>query len=325
VRLSSWTLLVLATLSSRSAPAKPIAPVGVQAPEPTFWSNVVSPHAARVSAITREAAALIDEALDPAYGGDRRTPLLDAHRRLIRARELSPDDPALLAQLGRVADELGRTREAIAILEHCIRVAGAEVAGAAVTGRLGAIYLRIGERDAAIRWLRKAQVIEPGPQAAILLANALAARGEVTAGIEVLSELLPERRIGAAGIDEGALSITFALAVIYDRDEQRGAAFQLLDALFAQQPQWIATVRNDRALARLAPVEDVHYFQALLAEANGELAAARAAWALYANSGDSPWRARALEHIAAIDRAQRRRQTSPPAAPPALPPQAVYP
>jgi hypothetical protein len=73
-------------------------------------------------------------------------------------------------------------------------------------------------------------------------------------------------------------------------------------------------------LARMpfAPAEDLHYFRALLYEAEGHYAEARAEWALYASAGQPPFRGRALDHIAEID-ARRR------AAPGAKPPQQIPP
>jgi hypothetical protein len=65
---------------------------------------------------------------------------------------------------------------------------------------------------------------------------------------------------------------------------------------------------------RFAPAEDQHYYQALLYEVMGNYTEARAEWALYA-AADMPYRARALEHIAAIDSLRRAPAQGPGTAP----------
>ena len=95
--------------------------------------------------------------------------------------------------------------------------------------------------------------------------------------------------------------ISFALAVQYDRDEQRGAAFDVLDHMQTQLTSSLgATVQNSLGVMRFAPAEDQHYYLGLLYEVMGNYTEARAEWALYA-AADLPYRDRALEHIAAID------------------------
>jgi hypothetical protein len=62
---------------------------------------------------------------------------------------------------------------------------------------------------------------------------------------------------------------------------------------------------------RLAPAEDQHYYLGLLYESVGSYPEARAEWALYAEVPDLPYRARALDHIAAIDAQRRARRPVP--------------
>jgi tetratricopeptide (TPR) repeat protein len=224
------------------------------------------------------------------------------------ARKLSPDNLEVLALLGRCADELGKTKEAIEALEAYIKISGPDRAGPEITGRLGAIYLRLGERDTAIRWLRYAQGPATSGQnvhALVHLANAFAARGEVSAAVDTLVAAMPQSFNMYSYMNEGTI-VAFALAVIYDRDEQRGAAFEVLEKMQSQmQTAYSQTVSNDISKLRFAPAEDQHYYQALLYESVGHYIEARAEWALYAASTDSPWRARALEHIALIDKQRR--------------------
>src|SRR5205823_13521097 len=113
--------------------------------------------------------------------------------------------------------ELGKTHEALEALEAAVRLTGADKAGIDITGRLGAIYLRLGRLDDAIRYLRLAQgPITPGkPVSAtslVHLSNALAAPGEMGDAIDVLATALPNQV--PYYTNEVAL-VSFALAVQY--------------------------------------------------------------------------------------------------------------
>jgi tetratricopeptide (TPR) repeat protein len=246
----------------------------------------------------------------------------DAYNLLRHARKLAPENVEALKELARAADELGKTREALDALETAVKVTGPDKTDWEVTGRLGMIRLRLGDPDDAIRWLRLAQSPaadgDPGERSELLvhLANALAARGQVAAAVHTLSSALPDR---AKGYSYEATLVTFALAVIYDRDEQRASAFEILDRMQAGlQGEFHSKVRNEIARFRFTPPEDLHYYRGLLYEALGQYVEARTEWALYAAAGPSPWRGRALDHIAAID-AQRRSPVAKPPTPPAPP------
>lgn len=287
--------------------------IRVQAPgarSSDFWRDIVEPHADRVRAIVRNARLamkIADEALqtDAEWAVDQRMRYFeDAYGMLRHARALAPENADVLALLGRAADELGHTDQAIEALEACARVRGPDQTSPDVLGRLGAIQLRLGQRDAALRWLRRAQ----GPLRAetaeplVHLANALAAGGEIAAAVDALTNALPAHAISYYS-NEVTL-VAFSLALLYDRDEQRGQAFEILDRMKASlQRSFGAQVQSALAPMRFAPAEDQHYYQALLYEALDQYVEARAAWALYAASGDAPWRARALDHIRAIDQA----------------------
>jgi len=303
--------MVVATTSH--AQAKPVAPRPAPAANrDDFWREVIEPHGDEVRDLLGKARNVMrqpDEAMltDAEWAVDQRMRFFrDAYNLLRYAHKLSPENTDVLALLGRTADELGKTREAIDALEASVRVTGADKAGAEVTGRLGAIYLRLGNRDTAIRYLRAAQgPINPGTAESLVhLANALAARGEVASAIDTLQNVLPTGSLGYYGQDVAL--VAFSLAVIYDRDEQRSAAFEVLDHMQAAfQQQYWPHVQGELAKMRFAPAEDQHYYLGLLYESLGHYAEARAEWALYAVSTDSAWRGRALDHIAAID-AQRR-------------------
>lgn len=311
IRVLAASQLVGLALAAGPAQAKPTVPLAPRedASASDFWREVIEPHGAAVTAIVAKARTAIDRLGETADGErvvERRLRALgDAYGMLRYARKLAPENPEVLGLLGYTADELGKTHTALEALEACIRVQGPERAGSSVTGRLGMIYLRLGQLDDAIRWLRYAQ----GPISAadnavavVHLATALAARGQMPDAIDVLGNALPAQ---TNYFTDPVTLVSFALAVHYDRDEQRGAAFDVLDKMQATLQQELGPF-TQRALAamRFAPPEDQYYYQALLFETLGDYTEARAEWGLYASIADAPWRRRALEHIRAID-AQR--------------------
>jgi tetratricopeptide (TPR) repeat protein len=305
-------VLVPVLLAAFASPvgAKPAAPVVAETGD--FWREVIEPNGDQVKALIVKARTAMQQPDNAAITSDsdwavdqRMRFYRDAFNLLRAARKLSPDNTEVLAMLGRAADEIGKTREAIDALEACVRVLGPDKSGTEVTGRLGAIYLRLGDRDAAVRWLRYAQgPINTTSVALVHLANALAARGEITAAIDTLQNAIGTQAIGYYGSD--VTIVAFTLAVIYDRDEQRAAAFETLDHMQATlQQQYSQQLQNELGKLRFAPAEDQHYYLGLLYESLGHYTEARAEWALYAASGDSPWRGRALDHITSIDKQRR--------------------
>jgi tetratricopeptide (TPR) repeat protein len=312
-----WVSLVASSLAfglaSGHAWATPSAPPAPRedASATDFWRELIEPHSATVTAIVAKARSALDklDGPDAERAVDRRVRALgDAYGMLRYARKLAPENPEVLGLLGTTADELGKTRQALEALEACVRIEGPERAGGSVTGRLGMIYLRMGRLDDAIRWLRYAQgpiagaAAADNAAAAVHLATALAARGQMPDALDVLSNAMPAQ---TNYFTDPVALVSFALAVHYDRDEQRGAAFDVLDRMQATLQQELGS-HTQRALSamRFAPPEDQYYYQALLYETLGDYTEARAEWALYAAIDDAPWRRRALEHVKAID-AQR--------------------
>ena len=291
-----------------------------------FWKDIIDPHGDEVARLVSSVMIgmrYADDALqtDAEWAVEQRMRYFqDAYNVMRYARRLSPENTDVLRLLGRAADELGKTRQAIEALEACAQLVGPDRASAEVVGRLGAIYLRLGDRDAAIRWLRLAQgpLTTTTAQPLVHLANALAARGDIAGAIDTLANVVPP---GIASYYPQELTLaTFALAVIYDRDEQRGAAFEVLDRLRSTlQLQYAPQVQNALITMRFAPAEDQHYYLALLYETLDEYVEARAEWALYAASGEAPFRARALDHIRAIDTLHRTTPVPPKAPPPPIP------
>jgi tetratricopeptide (TPR) repeat protein len=303
-----WLWIVALSLAADRAAARPAAPSGQPADTGDFWRDVIEPHGTQVAAIVARAKKTIDKVADAVPDGDaavdqRVRSLGEAYGMLRYARKLSPGNTEVLSLLGTAADELGKTRQALDALEACVRIQGPERAGAEVTGRLGMIYLRLGKLDDAVRWLRYAQGPIAGNAVPIVqLATALAARGNMSEAIDVMTNALPAQ---TNYFTDPVTLVSFALAVHYDRDDQPSAAFEVLDRMQATLQQELAQL-TQRALAamRFAPAEDQYYYQAMLYEALGDYIEARAEWALYASVTDAPWRRRALEHVKAID-AQR--------------------
>jgi tetratricopeptide (TPR) repeat protein len=312
-RLAILLVNVAVAWTATAAEARPRAqPTRTADPDRgDFWREVTEPHSAQVERLLFLARQMLQQTDNAQFGdydptGEQRAKFfVDVYGMMRYAHKLAPDNLEVLKLLAQSADELGKTRQALDALEAAVHLVGPDKVGPEIAGRLGAIYLRLGKIDDAIRFLRIAQgpVAAMNPtsaQVVVHLSSALAARGEMSAAIEVLENSLPPNVPYYS--NELAL-VGFALAVQYDRDDQRGAAFDVLDRMQSQlqAQQFAAQVQNGLALMRWAPAEDQHYYQALLYEAMGHYVEARAEWALYAASGDLPFRARALQHIAAID------------------------
>lgn len=306
--------IALVLLVASRGEAKPVAPPRALPHGGDFWETVVDPHGDEVRAILAKAREALHNAesgvqsdIDPT-GLERLRFYRETYRVLRYARELSPDNVEVLALLGRTADAIGNTRQALDAFETALKLAGPEKAGTTVTGGLGTIYLRLGRLDDAIRYLQMAQapVTPNNPASAsvlIDLATALALRGETIEAIDVLKNAIPTQT--AIDYAPEMQLVKFALAVQYDRDEQRGAAYEVLDQLQnVLQGQLGQQLQVALAMIRYAPPEDEHYYRALYYEALGHYVEARAEWAQYAASG-AAYRGRALDHIAGID-AQRK-------------------
>ena len=96
-------------------------------------------------------------------------------------------------------------------------------------------------------------------QVAVHLSNALALRGQMSEAIDVLANNVP---VSVQYYPNELTLVAFALAVQYDRDEQRGAAFEVLDRMQnTLQGQLVAMVQNVLAGMRFAPAEDRQHRQ----------------------------------------------------------------
>jgi tetratricopeptide (TPR) repeat protein len=323
VRLAAVVFALLVADARAEVVPMPAAPP----PDPdrgNFWREMTEPHKEEVTQIVfkaRQWLAQADAALMGDYDatGEGRTKIYrEVYGMLRYARKLAPDNLDILELYGQAADELGKTRQAMEALHAAIDQVGLDKASIEVTGRLGAIYLRLGQLDDAIRYLRAAQspIIAGKPMTAMVLVHlstALALHGQMGDAIDVLVNSLPQN---APYYSNEMQLVSFALAVQYDRDEQRGAAFEVIDRLNGVLPGQVGPlIQNQLATIRFAPAEDESYYLGLLYEVVGNYAEARTEFALYAASGDAPYRRRALDHIATLD-ADRK---SPPKPPPHRP------
>jgi tetratricopeptide (TPR) repeat protein len=276
-----------------------------------FWREAVEPHASEVASIlakVREDFNTADSPPEPDPGGVQRAHYYREALGMARyARRLAPENPSVLRAIAHAAERLGNSREALDALETAARLGGPERVGAGALGDLGALYVRLGRVDDAIKVLRAAQTASTGDSEAsttlVHLADALASRDQLSEAIDLLVSALPLASGQPFGYD---LTLAgFALAVMYDRNDQPAAAFDVIDHLQAQLAgQLSPTLQSAIGLVDLAPAEDQHYYAALLYEVMSNYVEARAEWAIYAAMGGR-YRCRALEHVAAIDALER--------------------
>src|SRR5262249_30998029 len=268
---------------------------------------VVEPHADEVKRLVENARQQMSYA-DGVVSGEvdpirRMHAYRDAYNLMTYARRLSPENLDVLAIQGIAADEIGRTRQALDAFRAYLKITTDDKANSEVTGRVGAIYLRLGDLDTALHYLRLAQAGAPSGATLVHLSNALALHGELNEAIDVLVNALPA---SAQYYTNDMTLLAVALAVAHGRARPAHDAFAVLDKLKGQQVQSYAPqVQLVLAQMRFAPAEDRHYYQALLDESFDAYVEARAEWATYAASGDLPWRTRALEHVTAIDKLRR--------------------
>jgi tetratricopeptide (TPR) repeat protein len=316
-------LLTLTSVGAGVASARRMPPPREPRDDPDrgdFWRDVIEPHSAEIAQLLRRAhddfqnaAQAATQDYDP-LGTRRAISIHDAYSVMHYARTLSPHNPEVLQLFGQAADELGKTREALDAFHAYLQLVDPAKSDGDVAGRLGIIYLRLGELDDAIRYLRLA--VRPlgsnGGGAAFItvgLATALAQRGDMIGAIETLVDALPPT---TGYYSNEQPFIAFTLAVMYDRDDQRSAAFETLDKMqTAMQTGYAAQLQQVLSGAPLANDDDAAYYLGLFYESVGLYTEARTEWMTYAAIADAPWRGRALEHVAALD--EERRTAKPPA------------
>jgi tetratricopeptide (TPR) repeat protein len=298
----AWIVAVIASAAT---------PAPARADDRDFWRDIVDPHGVDVMMVLpkiEQAVALAQAvaANDADPTGDVRRRLYDEARGMARfLRRLAPVNPDVLLVTAKIADEAGRTDDALDALTAYLATLPDDAARERATDaqfRLGRIYLRLGRHADAIRHLRHVAASPIGvhaQSAAIHLAAALTATGRSGDAIDALAGAIA-RQLGPF---ESAM-LSFALAVAYDRDEQITAAYQVIHGMQQQLSigSFPGVVQSGLAQLQLVPAIDAHYYAGLLYEVTGLYAEARTAFLNYANGGDdASFRGRALAHVEAID------------------------
>ncbi len=286
-----------------------------------FWLDVITPHHKEIDALVTKAATAVTaaDAAVAAGGVDwAHDELRTAFGAMTYARSVAPDNVDVLAAYATVCDRLGRTDDAVAALQRALTLSG-EVPRS-ITGQLGTIYLRRGQLDDAIHYLELAQggTDEDDAQYTIALSNALALRGRSREATDVLLDSVPLDF--AASPTTGGTMLELALAVRYDRIEQRSAAFETIDRISVamQGQELLQYLESALGAMRFAPAADQHYYLGMVYEVSGFGIEARTEFALYAATAGAPYRKRALDHIAALDQASRAAAIAPPPIDPSL-------
>ena len=228
------------------------------------------------------------------------------------ARKLAPDNLEVLRLLGRPPTSSARRARRS---RRCRRrsTSPARQGAAGVTGRLGIIYLRLGKLDDAIRYLRMRRRDRSSPGRPITGAHARPSRRTRSRRAARRARRSTCSRTRSRAVPYYSTELAagrFALAVQYDRDEQRGAAFEVLDRMQTMLQGQLATmVQTALARMRFAPAEDQHYYLRPLVRGRRQLhrgARGMGALCAAAKTAVSPARARAHRRARALRRPCRR-------------------
>ena len=314
-------LAALIALPARGAADPPRAGGGT-APDQDFWGWLLEPHKPEVDLVLRKAAGNRNEALrrspydsyqgyDAAWATRRRELLADAEGMLRYALELQPDSPRLLRELAIVTDERGRP-SAREHLERYLAVESPDRSTADARMRLGRWYARERRFGEAIAQLRLALGGRPDARTALAARQLLALVYMQTGRLAEAIDLLRGGLVG--GHPPGALpdyATPYLLAVAYDRDEQITLAHQTLEQIARLSPDALSQVLIDQHGNRLEvlPGWERHYLAALQFEVLGQLVEARAEWLAYLRWDEAPYRARARQHLVAVERMLRDQAT----------------
>jgi Tfp pilus assembly protein PilF len=282
-----------------------------------FWYEVLHPNAGQVAELVQQ-LAMMQRQLDDPYGAtDRgRIELVRAGYRVARfTRTLDPDDADVQYYSGVFADFAGRTLEAERQLTAYVATAPSGAQRADALLHLGRIALRQGRVDDAVTQLRQAAT-QPSDRftevrATIALAHALEANGDVAAATAALNRLIDQVPLDG---DPASVAAHVALAVIYDRDEQITAAFDVLTRLRTTLNTEYIRLCDDALRAFPPPLAmDLHYYRALVYETWVYLTAeALASWRAYERSGAPRGaRGRAADHRRALELEQARLRPRP--------------
>lgn len=272
----------------------------------TFWGWLADPHGVEIRVIldkVREnrdlarAQGRFTTTYQPAAAALRARALDDALGMLRYARRLEPENPDVLLALGEIAAERGQVGEAIGALDAYL--AAHEKTSPYVYTLLGRLYALQERWDDAEKALETA-LRGGNPVATWRLGWIYMQRGRLADAIDLLAHS------PAASTPQ----LELALAVAYDRDEQPARAAAAMSKITGNSSTAAAMTDLDSGgeLLLFTPAVDEHYCRAMLYEATGYLDDARAEWLAYSRAAPpAAYRARALDHLRAID-AKRHRQ-----------------
>jgi tetratricopeptide (TPR) repeat protein len=342
--------MLVSSVAAADRPARPTSHLtGKQGQD--FWGWLMDPHKTEVDDILRlardnwqQAAA---DAVDfetgsrsPGRAERRRRLLSDAEGMLKHALKLAPGRAEVLRELALVQDE----NDVPAAQESLERYLAAEIperVSAEPRVRLGRWYARqrrFSDATVQLRLALGSPATDPAlrAQALHLYATVLMHSDRLAEAIDLLK---------SASQTSPAPQTVFALAVAYDRDEQITRALETLEGMRAMSTPPFADVliqQENRRPVVFVPPWERHYYAALQYELLGFLPEARSEWQAYIRCDEAPYRERARQHLALVDRlaveraAEARRAanraarkkpaatTTPPAAtPPVLPGGAV--
>ena len=277
----------------------------------TFWEAAIEPSGNEVGRLLRDATGLRQQADNlanadtDATGATRRQLYDEAIGALRAARRLAPKNEALLLQLGLALEGRGDGRAAIEALSQLPSIGDGNAEADLALGR---VYLNAGDLTEALRFLRRA-VSRPGGwsyDAQVVYASALAQAGRLSDAIEVVAPLAV--RGGYAPI------LHIAVASLYDRDEQRGKAYDALARMNSQMGSGAASNAQAAVMGLKLPSPEKTYMLALAYESGTQWGEARTAWLNYVALGPrARYAGRAEAHVAAIDKLLAERKVVKPA------------
>ncbi len=326
--VAATALLCAALAAPPHARADAYGAYQVPSPSPAqgFWEAVVEPHGPQIQVILNN-ANLVWNQLQQWVQYDQQDPtgevriktVDDIWGQLRYARRLDPTRKDVLEWLGKFGEEFGRSSGAIEALQAYVSLLGPEQEiPQEIHLRLGRAYVRSGRIETGIRHLRAAvNSSAAGMSATAALALALMESGRTADAIDLASQDGAAQGAAYYGYGNEQMQLAFTRAVVLDRDEQISGAFDIIEDLRNQlQTEYVNRLLPALLAAPLGVPHDRHYFLALLYESEGYLSEARTEWLNYAQH-DATFRARALDHVAAIDQllAERLKEAAKPKKP----------
>ncbi|HEU5058488.1 MAG TPA: hypothetical protein VFU21_18275 [Kofleriaceae bacterium] len=276
-----------------------------------FWGWLMDPHKTEVDAILRIARDNWQQAATDAGDHDagsrnpgraerRRRLLSDAEGMLKYALRLAPGRADVLRELALVQDE-NDVPAAQGTLERYLAAEIPERVSAEPRVRLGRWYARqrrFSDATVQLRLALGSPATDPAlrSQALHLYATVLMHSDRLAEAIDLLK---------SATQTSPAAHTLFALAVAYDRDEQITRALETLESMRAMSsPAFVDVLlqQENRRPVVFVPPWERHYYAALQYELLGFLPEARSEWQAYIRCDGAPYRERARQHLALVDR-----------------------